>query len=155
MKDRLAQPARFRGSSWSSPHRIVRMLRGAPRATYELSRARLALRTLGIADIEQRNALSSDRGRDPDAARPDDAEIAARAGFVIERLASRMPFRSDCLVRALAAQSWLTQRGIATRIVIGAQFSPSREFGPHAWLSYGETIVTGGDVAPYTVLYDG
>ncbi|AKQ41542.2 hypothetical protein CP97_05165 [Aurantiacibacter atlanticus] len=69
--------------------------------------------------------------------------------WVLPRVAYRMPFRSDCLVQAMAAQDWLLEQGIASSIVIGVVGGEGRAFESHAWLTYGREIVTGGDVEAY------
>lgn len=63
-----------------------------------------------------------------------------------------VPWRSDCLVQAMAAQRWLRREGRQTQLVIGVHKDPAGRFEAHAWLRCGMVTVTGGDVARFTPL---
>ncbi len=126
-----------------------------PVALVELFRARLMLARLGVADIDRCNQRSASMGRNPEAASPGDADKVALVGHVIPRVARFVPWRSDCLVQAMAAQRWLLRRGIASMIVIGIDRTREEGFLSHAWLSYGNQGVTGGVVDRYTVIIEG
>ena len=82
----------------------------------------------------------------------DQDELVKRVAIAIPRAASRVPWRADCLVQALAAERWLTQKGVATVLCIGARKDEQSQFHAHAWLKAGETIVTGGDIGAYAPL---
>lgn len=110
-----------------------------------LGRARLRTREGGLA-----RAAASD---DPQAPWPplSDAQrsIINRTAWAIAVAARYVPWRSDCLVQALAARDWLTSHGIESRLAIGVPHQKGAQFEAHAWLlSYGITV-TGGDVARY------
>ena len=72
-----------------------------------------------------------------------------RIAWVVPRVAARMPFRSDCLVQALAAQAMLSRRGIASRVHLGARKGPGGGIEAHAWLTAGGRTVTGGRIDGY------
>lgn len=72
--------------------------------------------------------------------------IIDRVSYLIPRVARRMPWRSDCLIQALAAQRWLARAGIASSIHIGTRTTPAKGFEAHAWLIAGAQIVTGWDI---------
>lgn len=74
--------------------------------------------------------------------------------YVIPRVASRVPWRADCLVQAMAAQRWLTAERITSTISIGVKRSDQGEFVAHAWLKHGETVVTGGEIGDYSPLLE-
>ncbi len=76
----------------------------------------------------------------------------ARVAFAVPRMGSRVPWRSDCLIQALAARRWLAGQGIASELCIGVRAPREPEFAAHAWLRAGETIVTGGDIGGYAPL---
>ena len=63
----------------------------------------------------------------------------------------RVPWRSDCVVQALAARRWLARGGVDSDVCIGVR-NDAQGFQAHAWLKVGERIVTGGDVSSYAEL---
>lgn len=70
---------------------------------------------------------------------------AAMVCGVIEGLSRRLPWRSTCLVQALAGNRMLTRRGIPAVIHLGISKHPENgKLGAHAWLSAGETVLLGG-----------
>lgn len=73
----------------------------------------------------------------------------ARIGYVLPRLSKRLPWRSDCLVQAMAGQRWLRASGHSSEIQIGVQNAGADEFGAHAWLLCNGSVVTGGNIAGY------
>lgn len=75
--------------------------------------------------------------------------LVNRVAYVIPRVAARLPWRADCLVQALAAERWLNQAGIATRLNLGVPRNKRPVFEAHAWLTAGDRVVTGGDIAGY------
>lgn len=85
----------------------------------------------------------------------DDAFSAAavrRVAFAVPRVAARLPWRTDCLVQALAARRWLAYWGIPTQVAIGVDRNQGGAFSAHAWLKHDEIIVTGGETSQFTVL---
>lgn len=52
---------------------------------------------------------------------------------------------ANCLTRALALRMLLAHRDIATEIHIGARKDATGAFAAHAWLTYNETILVGGE----------
>lgn len=44
-----------------------------------------------------------------------------RVAFATPRMGAHVPWRSDCFVQALAAQSWLRRKGIAAALYIGVR----------------------------------
>lgn len=117
-------------------------------ALVAIFRARLAFGRLKAAEIPARNAAAA-KAEDADAA---DELLADRIGFIIARLAKRLPWRSDCVVQAIAAQEWLSRLGMASEIRIGVERPEDGPFAAHAWLVRKERIITGGDVAQYSLL---
>lgn len=113
------------------------------RAVYHLAWARAAL---GTADLVELIGTVSDGAAAP--ADPPDAAVIDRIAYVIPRVGCRVPWRSDCLIQAHAAQRWLAHHAIPSRICIGGRTREGR-FDAHAWLVAGETIVTGWDNAEF------
>lgn len=75
-----------------------------------------------------------------------------RAVFALGVMGSRVPWKSDCLIQALAAWRWLGSKGIATSIRVGVRKDEPSGLAAHAWLTLGETVVFGGDVEPFVAL---
>lgn len=129
---------------------LPRLLILALRGLWALALARRALHRIGPTGVQQRNA---------DAIRHARSEAALRAGqqcdlvaFIIPRMARRVPWRSDCLVQALAGQSWLRAEGIGSEIMIGTARTDDGAFEAHAWLQHGESVILGGDIARFQPL---
>ncbi len=89
-------------------------------------------------------------------AMPVDPKINAPAGtddvdriiWAVRAMGARVPWRSDCLVQALAAQRWLRRRGIGSAIHLGVRSAPSA-IDAHAWLKVGDEVVLGGEAGDY------
>ena len=117
------------------------------RAMYELMLARVKLdraRTRFLFQ-SQPSPMRSQPGA-PLSARQE--KLVQRVAFAILCMGAQVPWRSDCLVQALAAQRWLACAGISAPIHIGARKTAA--FEAHAWLVVGERIVTGGDISTFT-----
>lgn len=123
------------------------------RSIMELAIARIAHRRMPIEGVHDLNHRSAAHGRSPAHAQPGDAELVSRVAYILPRVAEYMPWRADCLVQAMAAQRWLDTKGIATSILIGVD-KPAGQFDAHAWLQHGDRVVTGGQVARFTVLLE-
>ena len=80
------------------------------------------------------------------------AALIERVAYVIPRIAARLPWRTDCLVQALAAKRWLGRNGIMTTMTLGVPKDQRSAFAAHAWLVAGDRIVTGGDISAYVPL---
>ena len=139
-------PAEGTKPGWSDlPWLAAYALRGLA----ELVRARIVFARLEARAIPQRNRDSKAMARPGTVPQP---EALARIAYVIPRLSDRLPWRSDCLVQAIAAQNWLSALGAASEIQIGVENPQDGQFGAHAWLIYNEDIVTGGDIERYDLL---
>jgi Transglutaminase-like superfamily len=120
------------------------------RGLAELVRARLVFARLKAADIPHRNRTAALAARA--AGRVTADGMVARIGYVLPRISARLPWRSDCLVQAIAAQNWLAAKGLVSDIRIGVERPETTGFAAHAWLVHGEQVVTGGDIARYHLL---
>lgn len=121
----------------------------ALRALGELIRARIAFARLHAKEIPLRNRLSREAAQSEPAI---SQTSLARISYVLPRLSDRLPWRSDCLVQAIAGQNWLSAYGAASEIQIGVEHPEGGAFGAHAWLISGETVVTGGDIEKYNLI---
>lgn len=139
-------PAEGSKPGWSD---LPWLLPYALRGLWELVRARLIFAKLEAKAIPQRNREAKQRARSE---REVESQAVARMSYVLPRLSDRLPWRSDCLIQAIAAQNWLAALGGAGEIQIGIELPEEGKFGAHAWLLYDEQIVTGGDIERYQLL---
>lgn len=124
------------------------------RGFLELMRARIIFAQLPAKAIPNRNRKARDAATSHLALAP---HQLARITYVLPRLSDRLPWRSDCMVQAIAGQNWLTALGHASEIQIGVEHPKDGDFGAHAWLLYtgdehGDQIVTGGDIDRYHLI---
>lgn len=131
---------RLGDAGWVVPMTLLALIR--------LIRARLAFTRLQACDLPRRNAAAA-LSESPARA---DERLAERIGFIIPRLSDRLPWRSDCVIQAMAAQDWLADRGMASELRIGVERPQDGPFAAHAWLIRGERVITGGDIARYSLL---
>lgn len=127
---------------------LAKVARGGPalagdaaRAIAELALARLRHAVTPVRDLPLRQLPP-----DPTCLTPGQQALLARVTYVVPRIGRRLPWRSDCLVQALAARRWLGTRGIAGVIRIGGRINPDGQFEGHAWLTVGDVVVTGWDI---------
>ncbi len=135
----------------SPPNDLGKALKVSPALWPAMASAvcELALARVRHGRAEARDLLGANLQQagptDRPAAAPD-AALIGRVTYLIPRIARRMPWRSDCLIQALAAQRWLARSGIASSIRIGTRTSRAKGFEAHAWLVADEQIVTGWDI---------
>tara|TARA_R100000750_G_scaffold140_2_gene369 strand:+ start:3127 stop:3555 length:429 start_codon:yes stop_codon:yes gene_type:complete len=129
-----------------------------PRRLADVARAAVLL---GCARLRtRRGSLARTTGiGDPQAPWPplSDAErsVVERIAWAVAVAARYVPWRSDCLVQALAARTWLASHGIESRLVIGVPHQKGARFEAHAWLLSHGITVTGGNVARYSAFLGG
>lgn len=121
------------------------------RALWCLASARRQLGTWSPADV-MRAAPDVFRNAPTDLPKGSNLALVRRVAFAIPRVAARVPWRSDCLVQAVAGQRWLASLGIESTLSIGVRKTVEHGFEAHAWLKVGEESVTGGDVSTFSVL---
>ncbi|WP_394729486.1 lasso peptide biosynthesis B2 protein [Altererythrobacter sp. GH1-8] len=123
-----------------------------PRAIFELLRARIALVRLTPKRLLALNDQARTMAALASQAHSREAETLERITFLLPRIAARLPWRSDCLVQALAAQRWLSAHSVAATIEIGVQRDAESEFRAHAWLLHQGQVVLGGEAGDFTPL---
>ena len=116
-------------------------------AMVELAFARVRIATSDRFALIRHAAVASPPSKKPD-------ECVERVRRAIARVSHRLPWRSDCLVQAVAARRWLRRFGLETSLRIGAPGKMSEPFEAHAWLIYGNEAVTGGDAGDRVALFD-
>ena len=143
----LITVSRLRRLSARGPIVVIDCLR----ATIELACANRKFRKLPpgqlVDHVREPNRESTVRGNPPL-----DTRLVERIAYAVPAVALRVPWRSDCMVQAMAAQSWLGRYGIASTMTIGVRKDAPEGFGAHAWLSAGDILVTGGDISAYVAI---
>lgn len=108
------------------------------RACFEVARAHRLLNR-----IDPRSLVSTQQEFGP----PDSTGLVDRVAWAVPAAASIVPWRSDCLVQALAAHRWLDTAGVQTHLHLGV--ARDNGFSAHAWLTCGTKVITGGDVSRF------
>ncbi len=111
------------------------------RAVGWLAVARLRLATMPFARLAEKLSANYTLG-DHDA----EPELLGRIGIAVRRAANNVPWRSDCFPQTIAAQEILARYGYASTIHLGVEKPEEDTIAGHAWLTCGETVVTGGEV---------
>lgn len=127
------------GFGWRLPLYVAR-------AVWLLAWARLAMGRVPLDQLRQVSAVN------PVCQRGAGGEVVDVVSRVIPQVACWVPWRSDCLVQALAGQRWLASTGIASQIEIGVASEVAEGFASHAWLRSGGQVVIGGAVSRYAVI---
>lgn len=81
--------------------------------------------------------------------------IAQTIGRAVQRAANHTPWKSACLVQALAAQKMLQKRNVPGRFYLGVakEETVADSMKAHAWLQCDDIILTGeGGYEDFTVL---
>lgn len=121
------------------------------RAILELAIARIRLRDDHKDHLLQSRMVIGEPGAPLGS---EQARVIEHVAFAIPRVAPRLPWRTDCMVQALAGERWLRRHGIVSQIVIGVKKNDSGGLEAHAWLETEGAIVTGGDVTDFNPLGD-
>ncbi len=119
------------------------------RATGWLAIARIMLAVMSFSKLSAR--LSAQTG--PVRAEPD-PEVLRQIGRAVSAAANNVPWRSDCFPQTIAARMLLKRHGFASTIHVGVERVGDDELTGHAWLTCGETVVTGdAELHRYTELH--
>jgi Transglutaminase-like superfamily len=77
-----------------------------------------------------------------------------RLSWAIVAAAQRVPWRSDCLIQAIAADRWLRRHQLRPDFYLGVAKDKHGTFAAHAWLCYGDLIVTGNRFSQFSALME-
>lgn len=75
-----------------------------------------------------------------------DPLLPERIGFAVRAAANDVPWRSDCFPQAIAGREMLGRYGHESTIHLGVNKDDEANIAGHAWLTCGDTVVTGGEV---------
>jgi len=78
-------------------------------------------------------------------------QYARLVGVRVARSASKTPWESKCLVRALTAQKLLKKKKIESTMYLGVKKEEGKMVA-HAWLRVGTLYVTGGNGEGYAIV---
>ena len=117
----------------------------------------IAVKELGLARVRHATQPIGHILRELQTERPLPAEAGdsvdlARLSWALGAAAARVPWRSDCLLRAMAADRWLRRHGHQPEFFLGVNTDATTGFGAHAWLRCSGIIITGGESTEYTQL---
>ena len=114
------------------------------RAVYWLAVARIWLARVSFPQLAAR--LSAGEGVENT-----DPELLRRVTYAVTAAGGNVPWRSDCFPQAIAANKLLQGYGYQSTIHLGVDKAGKTQLLAHAWLTCGETVVTGGeDLDRYT-----
>jgi hypothetical protein len=119
------------------------------RAVRELALARVRLARSSPAELLD---LEKGRPRGEPLSGAAANDLVQRVSFAIGCASPRLPWRTTCLVQALAAQHWLAGRGVETHLYIGVHKDAAQAVNAHAWLAHGDTVITGADITGFQSL---
>jgi len=122
-------------------------------ASAELFAARLRLSTVAAKKILRE--LQAPLSALPQKQRRPSTKIdVKRLSWAIAVAAQHVPWRSDCLIRVLAADRWLRRHHLRPDFYLGVAKDNQGVFTAHAWLRYGDLTVTGGRYDQYSKMIE-
>jgi len=106
-----------------------------------LAISRLALKALPLRVLSRhfRKPPTTIRGRDDD--------LINRVRWAVTAIGRRTPFEFVCFPQAIAAQSMLRRRGVASTMYYGVARDGEGKLEAHVWLRAGYVNVVGGERA--------
>ena len=123
--------------AWQRASRLsARHWKALLKAVWLLARARIDHRVKPIKVVLQR----FETGGSHTEATAAEIELVA---WAINSAASRVPWRSDCLLQAMAGSAWLDAIDRSCKLNIGVRKNAAGELEAHAWLTSGDLVVTG------------
>lgn len=82
----------------------------------------------------------------PETIEPRHREVAERVSWAVNVAGRHAPWKSTCLIEAVAAKLALRRRGIPSTLYLGAGRDENQKICYHAWVRIGENIVAGGPI---------
>lgn len=75
-----------------------------------------------------------------------------RLEWALAAAANVLPWRTDCLIRCIAADKILRRRKLEPNFYLGVRNAPDEDFGAHAWIRCHGIPVAGGEGKEFEVL---
>ena len=132
-------------SRWRQKLEIFRAQDGADKrmllhAAAWLAFARIMLLVLPFPRLAKRLSAKEDASESAP-----DPELIRRIGHAVQTAAGSLPWRSDCFPQGIAGWMVLKHHGYTGTIHLGVERSGEKDLVGHAWLTYGDTVITGGE----------
>jgi hypothetical protein len=105
----------------------------------------LAMARIMLIVMPFKKLAASLSGKQTSAKGDPDPELLERISFAVRAAAGNVPWRSDCFPRTIAARMILRHYGYTSTIHLGAERAEAGALAGHAWLTSGDTVVTGGE----------
>ena len=122
-------------------------------ATLELLAARIRLSAFAAEKIMRR--LQAPLSAPPRQSKSPLADIdVERLSWAIAVAAQHVPWRSDCIIKTMAADRWLKRHYLQPDFYLGVTKDEQGVFAAHAWLRYGDLTVTGGRYDQFSTLIE-
>jgi hypothetical protein len=139
--------------------RIFDTLRGAPGLSLlDWRYLAIAVRELLIARIRHATQPTGkillqlqEAGRPPKKVATGKVDVG-RLSWAIAVAAAHVPWRSDCLLRAMAADRWLRRHQLQPQFYLGVKRNDAGGLAGHARLHFGDVTVTGDTLERFTML---
>ncbi len=80
----------------------------------------------------------------PQTGDPQQVHAVKEIRWAVHAVTRRLPWKCRCLVQAIAGKRMLQRRGITSTLYLGVDHGGTKWLEAHAWLRYGEVMVTGG-----------
>ena len=129
-------------------------LSGADRWLFALAAFWLLIARVRLAAVPFRKLSERLSGEQQEESQMPDPELLQRIGRAVAVAANHVPWRSDCFPQTIAGRSLLKRYGIASTIHFGVERIGEEGLAGHAWLTCGETVVTGDtDLDRYTEIH--
>lgn len=81
----------------------------------------------------------------PESTEPLSQNTARQVSWAVSTASRHTPWQSRCLAQAIAAKMMLRRRGLASTLYLGLKKAGEKSLDAHAWLRYGDIILTGGE----------
>jgi hypothetical protein len=75
-----------------------------------------------------------------------------RLSWAISVASAHVPWRSDCLLQAMAAARWMRRINVRSDFFLGVGKDAHGRLTSHAWLRHGDLTITGGDYEEFQVI---
>jgi hypothetical protein len=135
----------MRTERWSQKFAKFRALSGGDKwmllhAAVWLATARLMMLLMPFRKLAAR--LSADSGSATGEPPP---ELLRRVGVAVRVAAANVPWRADCFPQSIAGRMLLKHHGCSSTIHLGVDRVGKSDLIGHAWLTCGDTVITGGE----------
>jgi hypothetical protein len=84
----------------------------------------------------------------PEISNSEEEKMVTYTYRAVNRAARYLPFPRKCLIEAMVAKRLLEKQNIKTTLYLGVAKDGSKEIIAHAWLRWGEKIITGNKGVP-------